>query len=91
MAICYVPILLASTTVPLYPERDYAWQREAITVVAGNVPLDQGVQNALYTVELCRGQSIVDHLHYMNHEPNAEVVTEASRDQFLKMLFEAVT
>ena len=33
-------------------------QREAevaaITVVAGNVPLDQGVQNALYTVELCQ-------------------------------------
>ncbi len=27
---------------------------EAITVVAGNVPLDQGVQNALYTIELCR-------------------------------------
>ena len=26
---------------------------EAITVVAGNVPVDQGVQNALYTVELC--------------------------------------
>jgi purine nucleosidase len=26
---------------------------EAITVVAGNVPLDQGVQNALYTVERC--------------------------------------
>lgn len=25
---------------------------EAITVVAGNVPLDQGVQNALYTVDL---------------------------------------
>ena len=24
-----------------------------ITLVAGNVPLDQGVQNALYTVELC--------------------------------------
>jgi purine nucleosidase len=41
--------------------------------------------------ELCRGQSVVDHLHYMNHEPNAEVVTEASRDHFLKMLFEAVT
>ena len=32
-------------------------QIEAITVVAGNVPVDQGVQNALYTVELC-GQSI---------------------------------
>lgn len=26
----------------------------AITVVAGNVPLDQAVQNALYTVELCQ-------------------------------------
>jgi purine nucleosidase len=26
---------------------------EAITVVAGNVPLEQGLQNALYTVELC--------------------------------------
>ena len=28
-------------------------QVEAITVVAGNVPVDQGVQNALYTAELC--------------------------------------
>ncbi len=28
---------------------------EAITVVAGNVPVNQGVQNALYTVELCGG------------------------------------
>src|SRR3954469_8559464 len=27
-------------------------QVEAITVVAGNVPVEQGVQNALYTVEL---------------------------------------
>src|SRR5215208_7954607 len=27
-------------------------QVEAITVVAGNVPLEQGVQNALYTVEM---------------------------------------
>ena len=30
---------------------------EAITVVAGNVPVDQAVQNALYTVELC-GEAI---------------------------------
>jgi len=28
-------------------------QVEAITIVAGNVPVDQAVQNALYTVELC--------------------------------------
>lgn len=32
---------------------------EAITVVAGNVPLAQGVQNALYTVELCGSQAPV--------------------------------
>lgn len=31
-------------------------QVEAITVVAGNVPLEQAVQNALYTVELCGSQ-----------------------------------
>ena len=27
---------------------------EAITVVAGNVPLDQGVENSLYFAELCK-------------------------------------
>ena len=26
---------------------------EAVTVVAGNVPVDQGVQNAMYTLQLC--------------------------------------
>ena len=31
----------------------------AFTVVAGNVPLDQAVQNALYTVELCRSDAPV--------------------------------
>jgi len=31
-------------------------QIEAITVVAGNVPLELGVQNALYTVERCGAQ-----------------------------------
>jgi purine nucleosidase len=31
---------------------------EAITVVAGNVPLEQGVQNALYTLELCAASSV---------------------------------
>ena len=35
-------------------------QIEAITVVAGNVPVDQGVQNALYTLELCE-QSVPVH------------------------------
>jgi purine nucleosidase len=32
---------------------------EAITVVAGNVPLDQAVQNALFTVELCGAKTPV--------------------------------
>src|SRR6266581_3507000 len=36
--------------------RDPHVQIEAITVVAGNVSLDQGLQNALYTVELCQKQ-----------------------------------
>ncbi len=31
-------------------------QIEAITLVAGNVSVDQGLQNALYTVELCEKQ-----------------------------------
>ena len=31
-------------------------QVEAITVVAGNIPVEQGVQNALYTVALCNAQ-----------------------------------
>jgi purine nucleosidase len=35
-------------------------QVEAITVVAGNVPLEYGVQNALYTVERC-GKSVPVH------------------------------
>ena len=32
---------------------------KAITVVAGNVPLDMGIQNALYTVELCGAETPV--------------------------------
>ncbi|MDQ3375901.1 MAG: nucleoside hydrolase [Actinomycetota bacterium] len=32
---------------------------EAVTVVAGNVPLEQGVQNALYTLELCGSEAPV--------------------------------
>jgi len=40
--------------------QDPAVHIEAITVVAGNVALDQAVQNALYTVELC-GASVPVH------------------------------
>ncbi len=38
-----------------YPEVEV----KAITVVAGNVPLEQAVQNALYTRELCRSETPV--------------------------------
>lgn len=31
---------------------------EAITVVAGNVPLDQGTENALYTLEICGASGV---------------------------------
>lgn len=40
---------------------------------------------------LCRGQSVVDHLHVLGREPNAEVVREASRQRFLNMLHESVS
>lgn len=46
---------------------------EAITVVGGNVPVDQGVQNALYTLELCgaaapllRALETAQHIHGMD-------------------------
>jgi purine nucleosidase len=40
---------------------------------------------------LCRGQSVVDLLHLMGREPNAEVILEASRERFLRMLYDAVS
>ncbi|MFN2165735.1 MAG: nucleoside hydrolase [Anaerolineae bacterium] len=40
--------------------------------------------------ELCRGQSVVDVMRVTGHEPNAEVVVEASRPMFLQMLYDAV-
>jgi purine nucleosidase len=40
--------------------------------------------------ELCRGQSVVDHVHVLRRQPNAEVVREASRERFLQILYEAV-
>jgi purine nucleosidase len=47
---------------------------------------------AIETVsKLCRGQSIVDRLHLLGREPNAEVVMEASRERFLRLLFDAVS
>jgi purine nucleosidase len=39
--------------------RNAAVHVEALTVVAGNVPLAMGLQNALYTVELCGAQTPV--------------------------------
>jgi len=40
--------------------------------------------------ELCRGQSVVDHFGVTGKEPNAEVVLQASRDQFWEMLCDSV-
>jgi purine nucleosidase len=39
---------------------------------------------------LCRGQSVVDHVHVLRRQPNAEVVRQASRERFLKILYDAV-
>lgn len=40
---------------------------------------------------LCRGQTIVDHLGVTKQPPNIEVVMSASRDRFLKLLYDAVS
>jgi purine nucleosidase len=40
--------------------------------------------------DLCRGQTVVDHPRITGKDPNAEVVLEASRDHFLRLLYEAV-
>jgi purine nucleosidase len=40
---------------------------------------------------LCRGQTIVDHLSVTKQPPNIEVVMSASRDHFLKLLYDAVS
>jgi purine nucleosidase len=40
--------------------------------------------------ELCRGQTVVDHLMITGHEPNVEVVLAASRERFLRILYDAV-
>ena len=46
---------------------------------------------AIETVSaLCRGQSVVDPRGRLGHEPNAEVVREASRDRFLRILTDAI-
>ena len=41
--------------------------------------------------ELCRGQSVVDRLGILRREPNTEVVLEASRERFVRMLFDVVS
>lgn len=40
--------------------------------------------------ELTRGATVVDHLGITGQEPNAEVVLEASRERFLRVLYDAV-
>ncbi len=40
--------------------------------------------------ELCRGQTVVDHLGVTRQEPNVAVVLKASRERFLRILYSAV-
>lgn len=41
--------------------------------------------------DLCRGQTVIDHLGVMNRPPNTEVVLEASRERFLALLQQSVS
>jgi purine nucleosidase len=40
--------------------------------------------------ELCRGQTVVDHLGMLKRPPNADVVREVSRERFIALLHQAV-
>lgn len=40
--------------------------------------------------ELCRGQTVVDHLGSTGNPPNTEVILATSRDRFLEMLYDSV-
>lgn len=40
--------------------------------------------------EMCRGQTVVDHLGSSGNRPNTEVVLAASRERFLEMLYDSV-
>lgn len=40
--------------------------------------------------EMCRGQTVVDHLGSTGNPPNTEVILSTSRDRFLEMLYDAV-
>ena len=40
--------------------------------------------------KLCRGQTVVDHLGVTKLKPNVEVVLEASREKFLRILYDSV-
>jgi purine nucleosidase len=40
--------------------------------------------------DLCRGQTVVDHLGVTKNKPNVEVVLEASRECFLQLLYKSV-
>jgi purine nucleosidase len=67
--------------------------------IAMAIALDPGVATSSHRCfvaietasELCRGQSVVDHLHLLGREPNAEVIVEASREQFLRIVYDAVS
>jgi purine nucleosidase len=41
--------------------------------------------------DLCRGQTVVDHLGVTRNKPNVEVVLEASRDCFLRLLYRSLS
>ena len=50
-------------------------------------PLHVGIERS---GELTRGATVVDHLGISGKEPNAEVVLEASRERFVRLLHNAV-
>ena len=62
----------------------------AVALEPGMVEKSEMRHVAIATDELCRGQTVVDHLEVRGKAPNVEIVTKVSRQRFLDMLFEAV-
>lgn len=83
-----------------------AWAKENTSIpgfdlpdpIAMAVALDEQVATTVRELyvkvethsELCRGQTVVDHLRSTQQPPNTRVVLEADRDRFIDMLHRAV-
>jgi inosine-uridine nucleoside N-ribohydrolase len=58
----------------------------AVTIVNGNVRVEQGVKNALYTLDVCNA-STVDELGVLHKTPNMTVVWSINVQRWKEILY----